>query len=96
MAKAKKQAKKVSKKQVKKSEKKAVKKEPGVIASILEFISDHPCSKERILEKLKKRFPDRDADGMAKTIQAQLPNRMSREKHVKIVKDKDGCFSIKK
>lgn len=71
-------------------------KKPGVIASILEFIQAGPVSKKQLLGKLTKRFPDRPVDGMAKTIQAQLPNRMAKEKKIKIKMDDKGRFSVKK
>lgn len=70
-------------------------KKPGVIASILEFIQGDPVSKKQLLSKLTKRFPDRPVDGMAKTIQAQLPNRMAKEKGIKIKVDGKGRFSTK-
>ena len=79
-----------------KESKKAEKKAPGVIASILEFIQHGPISKKHILSKLQKRFPDRPVEGMEKTINAQLPNRMSKEKGVKIKVDSKGQYYIKK
>lgn len=69
-------------------------KKIGVIASILEFIQKGPISKKQILAKLKQRFPDRPEDGMAKTIQAQLPKRMSKEKGIKIKVDDKGRFLV--
>lgn len=87
---------KKSKKQVKKEVKKKEPKKPGVIASILEFVEHGPISKKEILGKLTKRFPDRPAEGMEKTINAQLPNRMSKERGVKIKVDDKGCFFVKK
>ena len=85
-----------TKKEAEKQAKKTEPKKPGIIASILEFVQAGPISKKHIMSKLTKRFPDRDAAGMSKHIVAQLPNRMSKEKGVKIVRDKDGCFSAKK
>ena len=80
--------------------KKPKQKEPkkiGVIASILEFISaGNPVSKKQLLDKLTKRFPDRPVDGMEKTIAAQLPNRMAKEKGIKIKVDDKGRFSTTK
>lgn len=71
-------------------------KKPGVIATILEIIQNGPVSKKQILAKLKSRFPDRPVDGMEKTINAQLPNRMAKEKGIKIKVDDKGRFSTKK
>jgi len=71
---------------------------PGIIASIYEFISHGPVSKEEIVEKLKERFPDRDLDKMAKTVTAQVsgkkPCRMERERGVLFITDNDGKLSI--
>jgi len=66
---------------------------PGVIGSIQEFITGAGkagIDKDGILEKLAARFPDRDKTAMSKTIQAQLPNRMAKEKGIKINTKKDG------
>ena len=84
-----------------KAEKKAKKDEPkgpGVIASILEFVTkagEKGISKESILTKLTTRFPERASEGMGKTINVQLPVRMSRERKVKIVKLDNGKFQLK-
>src|SRR5690242_9905472 len=63
---------------------KAKDKGPGVIGSILEFLmaatKDAPLTKDALLDKLAKRFPDRDADAMRKTINCQVPGRLSKEK----------------
>ena len=104
--------KKVAAKPAKKAAKKAEKKTPGVIASILEFISGAPIKEKDVLKKLVKRFPKREADSMAKTIKAQIgsnkqPVRMEREqiakgnKSFKLVvavneKTKEKTFSLKK
>lgn len=74
---------------------------PGVIASILEFISkSKSITITKIHEKLTARFADRDADAMMKTIKAQIagkksPCRMEREKKVTF-EIKDGKYSVKK
>ena len=71
--------------------KKASEKGPGIIASILEFVTEHgPITKEDIVKRLEKRFPDRDTVAMGKTVQCQLPKRMSKEKKVNIVKTDEG------
>jgi hypothetical protein len=53
---------------------------PGVIASIIEFLSESnkntPLTRDDILKKLRKRFPDRDPDGMRVTVISQLPLRL--------------------
>jgi hypothetical protein len=62
-------------------EKKA--KGPGVIATIAKAIEDageNGVSKDEILEKLVATFPERDAGAMKKTINVQVPTRISKEK----------------
>ena len=85
----KKLVKKAAKKEApaKKAPVKAAKKGPGVIASILEFITDKPITESQILEKLVKRFPERTGDAMTKTIRIQIgskarPTRMEKERNV--------------
>lgn len=79
---------------VSKQKKTGVKKGVGVIAAILKIITDKPTSKEGILKQLVKKFPDRVEDAMKKTINAQLPKRMAKEKGIKIT-EKDGKYSTK-
>lgn len=94
--KEKKKAKRAAKKAAKEKKKKEPKK-PGVIATIFTLIkTEGPISKEDILKKLGKAFPERETDSMMKTINVQVPGRMSKEKGVNIVKTKDGKFKIKK
>lgn len=83
----------------KKAEEQAKKKRPGVIASILNFISssDKPVNQSQILAHLKTEFPNREEKSMLNTIKAQIggkkrPLRMEREKRVifNIVENKAG------
>jgi hypothetical protein len=79
--------------------KSAEKKGPGVIATIFTLVSDSGktgISKADILAKLVEMFPDRAADGMEKTINVQLPSRMSKERGVTIKKLESGNFAITK
>ena len=70
----------------KKAPAKKEKKDAGVIASILEFVTKFgPITKDEVVLKLSERFTDRDPVAMAKTVQAQLPKRMSKEKGINIV-----------
>ncbi|QDT54477.1 hypothetical protein Pan44_25100 [Caulifigura coniformis] len=75
------------------------KKTPGVIASIEEFLSkatkEKPITKEGIVERLAKRFPDREVTALTRTTQCQVPGRMSKERGINVVKTDDG-FYIKK
>ena len=93
--KALKKAKKADKAE-KSSKKTSVKKNKGVgvLATIQSLITEKPRSKAEILKALVKKFPDREEAGMAKTINAQLPNRMAKERGIKIV-EKDGKYSVK-
>jgi hypothetical protein len=65
-----------------KKEKKTGPAKPGVIATIVSLIEkEGPISKEVILSNLEKAFPERDAEGMKKTINVQIPNRIRKEKN---------------
>ena len=71
---------------------------PGIIASIVEFLQDateeKPISKKKILEKLVKRFPDREADSMARTINVQVPNRIKNDKGLVVAKNDKNQYWI--
>lgn len=102
------QKKKGGKKPVKeKTDKPVVEKKetgPGVIATIISILEkateDKPVTKEDILVKLSKAFPDRETDGMKKTINIQVPSRLVNDKKlcVKTVKEegKYSAYYIKK
>ena len=83
---------------VPKEKKENAPKGPGVISSILEFITAGPVTKEQILEKLKARFPEKDADGMKKTIQVQIGGktnrRMEKEKNVQLAINDKGEYTL--
>lgn len=79
--------------------KKSEKKGHGVISTIFTLVSDSGktgISKADILAKLVEMFPDRAEDGMEKTINVQLPSRMSKERGVTIKKLETGNFAITK
>lgn len=74
------------------------KKGPGIIDSIEEFLKNAGCeekalTKAQLTSKLANRFKDKNAEGMAKTVNVQVPNRLKNDRKVKIksckVKDKD-------
>lgn len=69
-------------------------KGPGVIGSIVEFLSaaseDKPITKKQIVEKLAKRFPDREAEAMAKTVNIQIPGRLKKDKSLDVRKADEG------
>ena len=76
-------------------EKKEV-KGPGVIKTIVSTIKDHgPITKEQILEKLVKAFPERDAESMKKTINVQVPNRINKEQDFQIENTDKGWKVVK-
>lgn len=82
----------------KKSSKKTEKKGPGVIETIAEVVGkagEKGVSKKAILAKLVQRFPERATEGMSKTINVQLPKRMSRERKINIVKLDNGNFLVR-
>ena len=69
-------------------------KRPGVIATIAKSIEDSGkkgITKEEILIVLEKAFPDRDATAMSKTINVQVPNRITKEKF-EVEKTKVGSY----
>jgi len=71
---------------------------PGVIATIFALVSkadSKGITKADLLTKLIEMFPERAAEGMEKTINVQLPKRMSKERGVNIVKSEVGGFYVK-
>jgi hypothetical protein len=67
---------------------------PGVIGSIVEFLSnaskDKPLTKKALGKKLKARFEDRDEESMMKTVNVQVPNRIKKDKGLEVLsKDTD-------
>lgn len=80
-------AKKAAAKKGKRPEK-AAKDGPGVIDTILECMGrDKGAAVEEMVEVLAKRFPDRSADGMRKTVRVQT-SRLAAKGH-KITKERD-------
>lgn len=82
----------------KKTQVKNKEKVPGVISTIESVVraatKDHPVSKNKILNVLKKTFPDKAEKSMMNTIKVQLPGRMAKEKHLKIKITEDGAFYV--
>jgi hypothetical protein len=70
---------------------------PGIIASIVEFLQeateDKPLTKEKLLDKLEKRFPARSRDAMKKTVNVQVPGRIKNDKKMEVgsVETKSGA-----
>lgn len=71
-------------------------KRPGVIASIIEFLSAaseaQPLSKNALHEKLKERFPDRQPSAMWSTISQQVPNKLRVDKGIVVHKNEKGYW----
>ena len=69
---------------------------PGIIASILEFLTnatpEKPLSKKACLAKLKVRFPDRPETAMQNTVNIQLPARLAKDKGLNIIKTPNGYY----
>lgn len=73
-------------------------KGPGVILTILSLVEKSGksgISKQEIVDKLAEMFPDHNPEGLMKTVQVQLPKRMSKERNVNIIKSEAGKFLIK-
>lgn len=70
-------------------------RKPGVIAAIAELIAKKAMTKDEIAAELALRFPERDAEGMRRTVGIQLPGRMAKDKGLKI-EVKDGKYKIVK
>lgn len=70
-------------------------KKIGVIAKIQELITNNPLTEDEIVTALGKTFPDRPLEGMRKTVRVQLPNRMGKEKKIKIEKNDKGKYYVK-
>lgn len=95
-SKTEKPAKEKAEKKEKPAKKEKEVKGPGVIKTIVSTIKDHgPITKEQILEKLVKAFPERDAEAMKKTINVQVPNRINKEQDFQIENTDKGWKVVK-
>lgn len=75
----------------KKEKKTREKKGEGVIATIISLIKTKgPITKEKISKELEKKFPERNAEGMKKTLHIQLRGRLAKEKNLKIENTEKG------
>jgi len=65
-------------------------KKVGVIASIIEFYKEasekEPITAGQVLDKLAKRFPERDPNSMKKTINVQTVGRLKSERDLELHK----------
>jgi hypothetical protein len=79
--------------------KKEARKEPvGVVASIVEFLSrasaERPLTKARLVEKLAKRFPEKDPQSMRNTVNTQISTSLRVLKGIEVQRDGEGGFWI--
>ena len=86
--------KKVKTEKKEKTPKEKKEKKVGIIATLVACMKAKPHSKEQLLAALVKAFPDRPAEGMGKTINIQIPGRLSKDKGLKIKTDDKGRYSI--
>lgn len=72
-------------------------KQHGVIESMVDFLvrasEAKPLSKDKLLAKLIRRFPDRSADSMRNTINAQLPGRIAKGWDIKVERNEKGYWA---
>jgi hypothetical protein len=69
----------------------------GVIATIAEILKKAPkagVTKAEIVAELSKRFPDRAPDSMTRTVNVQVPGRISREKGINVVNRGEGRYGM--
>ena len=71
----------------------------GVIATIIESLTKatktKPVTKDQILAKLVKQFPDRSPDAMKTTINCQVPRRLQNDKELKVLQNDNGYWIAK-
>lgn len=79
--------------------KKASESGPGIIESIVEFLSKgsktNPLKKDDIVSQLAKRFPDRAETSLRSTVNQQVPTKLRKEKGHAVEKNENGYW-IKK
>ena len=73
---------------------------PGVVAAIIDFVRESKGNQfvlGDILTVLVKKFPDRDPNGLMRTIRTQVPHRLSKERGFKFVRELGmlRCLSCK-
>src|SRR5439155_1005603 len=64
---------------------------PGVVDAVVSILGkaspDKSVTKKDVLDKLEKMFPDRRRESMWNTVSSQIPNRILRERGVKVEGD---------
>lgn len=74
-------------------------KGPGVIATMIDLLKaaskTKPLSKAELVKKLAAKFPDRDAESMALTVNAQIHGRCVKEGRCKAVHhNEEGYWAV--
>jgi hypothetical protein len=74
--------------------------QPGVIASIIEFLTaataKKPITKKVLVEKLLERFPDRGEVALMRTCNCQIPSRLRKERELDVQRGEEGGYFIAK
>ena len=69
-------------------------KKPGVIKTIIECLkgasAKHPITKDQIVVRLVKEFPERAEAAMRSTVNAQVPTGLKAEKDLVVQRDPEG------
>jgi hypothetical protein len=75
---------------------KAKEKGPGIIQTIADILAtaseQKPLTKDKIHEKLCKKFPDRDKESMWTTVNLQVPNKLRTDKGINVQKNAKGYY----
>lgn len=71
-------------------------KGPGIIQTIADILAtateQKPLTKDKIHERLTKKFPDRPKDSMWTTVNLQVPNKLRTDKGINVVKNAKGYY----
>lgn len=71
-------------------------KGPGVIGSIAEFLEaaseSKPVSKDDIVAKLSKRYPDREESSLRSTVNQQVPTKLRSGKGLNVLRGEGGYY----
>lgn len=69
---------------------------PGIIDSIVEFLetatAEKPLTKDKIHDRLVKRFKDRNSESMWTTVNLQVPNKLRTDKGLNVQKNEKGYY----
>lgn len=81
-------------------EEKPKQQKPGVIKTIIGYLEaaskKKPITREEIVKRLTKEFPDREVKAMSSTVSSQVPGALLVEKGIKVSGEKTRGFWIEK